>query len=123
MKRNTTANIALGAFLAGAVALYRQTPANAFLYPSCPIHRYFGLLCPGCGATRALAALMHGQLHRAIHLNALCIALLPYALWQGGRCYWRAIKDSPFSWPQPPLKVTYSLLAAALLFMVLRNWG
>ncbi len=37
----------------------------------CPFRALTGLLCPGCGMTRAFCALGHGELRRAIHFNAL----------------------------------------------------
>lgn len=37
----------------------------------CPFRMVTGLLCPGCGMTRAFCALGHGELRRAIHFNAL----------------------------------------------------
>jgi uncharacterized protein DUF2752 len=37
----------------------------------CPFRALTGLLCPGCGMTRAFCALGHGELRRAIGFNAL----------------------------------------------------
>ena len=65
---------------AGAALLLRFPPAQYGFYPLCPIHQLTGLLCPGCGATRALAALLHGNLAEAWHQNALILLLLPAAL-------------------------------------------
>jgi hypothetical protein len=41
------------------------------LYPACPFHDLTGLLCPICGGTRALAALVAGRSVEAIHANPL----------------------------------------------------
>jgi Protein of unknown function (DUF2752) len=40
----------------------------------CPIHALTGLWCPGCGSTRAIDSLVHGDLNSALHNNALLIA-------------------------------------------------
>ena len=40
---------------------------------SCPIHSLTGVFCPGCGSTRAVRALLGGDLELAIHNNALLL--------------------------------------------------
>lgn len=45
--------------------------------PPCPLHATTGLFCPGCGSTRALHALVDGDLKRAASMNVLLIASLP----------------------------------------------
>lgn len=41
--------------------------------PKCMFHKYTGLYCPGCGATRACSALLHGDLKTSLHNNLLLI--------------------------------------------------
>jgi len=38
---------------------------------ACPIHALTGLYCPGCGSTRAVKAVLNGDLPLAFHDNAL----------------------------------------------------
>jgi hypothetical protein len=71
--------ITMAALLAGAALLILSPPDRFGFYPHCPIFEATGLLCPGCGATRALAALLRGNLHTAWKLNALIVSLLPFA--------------------------------------------
>lgn len=40
---------------------------------SCPIHALTGFYCPGCGSTRAVRAVLAGDLPRAFHNNALLV--------------------------------------------------
>jgi hypothetical protein len=87
----------------------------------CPIHQWFGIECPGCGATRALAALLRGRLIEALRLNALFVLLLPCALAFAAESYRRAQRVGAFRWPQPPAGAVYATLAAAVLFTVARN--
>ena len=93
----------------------------ASIFPACPIHQLFGVDCPGCGATRALAALLHGHLRAALQLNALFVLLLPFALAGAIESYRRAIRPEPFHWPQPPAPALYATLAAAAIFTIARN--
>ena len=98
------------------VLLLRFPPEQyAFLYPQCPIHHYFGILCPGCGTTRALAALVRGHLLEALHWNALTTLGLPVI------AGWILFARKPLRWPQIPPKILYSAVAAAVLFTIARN--
>ncbi|MDH7503133.1 MAG: DUF2752 domain-containing protein [Verrucomicrobiota bacterium] len=58
--------------LAAAIAvLFFFDPARSGFYPKCMFHTLTGLQCPGCGSLRALHALLHSQLRRAVALNPL----------------------------------------------------
>lgn len=46
-------------------------PADEPTIILCPFRALTGLLCPGCGMTRAFCAIGHGELSRAVHFNAL----------------------------------------------------
>lgn len=62
-----------------AVWLLRTFDPNTAgsLFPPCPFHAITGLFCPGCGITRALHALVHFDLVRALAMNALVVLSLP----------------------------------------------
>jgi hypothetical protein len=68
-----------GALLAGAAVLVLFPPERYGFYPRCPFFEVTGLLCPGCGGTRALATLLHGNIAGALRLNGFVVALLPFA--------------------------------------------
>jgi hypothetical protein len=40
----------------------------------CPIYALTGFYCPGCGSTRAVRAILNGDLQLAFHDNALLLA-------------------------------------------------
>ena len=63
------------ATLLGAVEFLK--PGHTRFLPGCLFQKFTGLLCPGCGTTRALYLLVHGQVLGAIHENALTVLLLP----------------------------------------------
>lgn len=62
--------LVLGTVLA---VLRTYAPQEHSFYPKCMLHQWTGLHCPGCGGTRACAALVHGQLWQAIRFNPLLI--------------------------------------------------
>lgn len=73
----------IGLALLAAFILYRYDPATSGIYPSCPFHAATGLLCPGCGSTRALHSLLHGHLLTSVRLSPLLLVVGPilgYAL-------------------------------------------
>ena len=56
--------------VAGAAAFLAFKPASLKL-PSCTFRRITGLYCPGCGSTRALTRLVHGDVAGAFRYNPL----------------------------------------------------
>jgi hypothetical protein len=98
-------------------------PQLATVLPACPIHERFGVLCPGCGGTRAMLALLHGDISKAFHFNALLVFLLPAALGFAAESYRRAISAHTFAWPRVPAVMVYGLIAVECVFGVLRNLG
>jgi hypothetical protein len=106
--------------LAVTVLLIFPPTQNSF-YPQCPIHEYLHLLCPGCGATRALAALLRGHLAEAIHFNALVPLLFPFAIAYSSFCYRRFLQHKPLRWPQPPPAMLYTTFALVGVFTAIRN--
>ena len=87
----------------------------------CPIRKGLGVLCPGCGGTHAMLALLHGRFAQAWQSNALLLLLLPVAVLYAGSTLhgvWRRRAD-PF--PDVPLPAVYLLLAVLAAFTVARN--
>jgi hypothetical protein len=68
----------LAAAVAGATVLWFFDPHEAGNpLPPCPSQWLTGLFCPGCGSTRALHALLHGDLPGALAMNPLLVVSLP----------------------------------------------
>jgi hypothetical protein len=108
--------LAGGLLLCAALLLWPEG-----FFPACPIHLWLGIECPGCGATRALAALLHGRWMEALRLNALFVLLLPCALVFAAVSYRRAVRPGGLRWPQPPAPALYATLAATAIFTIARN--
>ncbi|MBN2686252.1 MAG: DUF2752 domain-containing protein [Pontiellaceae bacterium] len=62
---------------AAAVFIWQMPPEKNALIPSCPVLRYTGFHCSGCGSLRAIHSLLHGDLGRAWTMNPLTVLLIP----------------------------------------------
>jgi hypothetical protein len=63
---------------AAAVLLYSAAPTEGSLYPRCVFRQATGLHCPGCGSTRCLHALLHGDVRQAAAYNLALLVALPF---------------------------------------------
>ena len=106
--------------LAAAILLFLP-PTRYSFYPQCPIYSSLHLLCPGCGTTRALAALLRGHLREAIHLNALTTLLFPIAIAYAAQNYRSHLRREPIRWPQIPPAAIYATLCVTIIFTIARN--
>ena len=121
--RRWLANLAALAVAAAAFVVRRFPPAGSRFYPRCPIFFWLHLYCPGCGGTRALAALLHGRLNEALHWNAMVVLFLPFAAVFLALTYWRAIRASTFLWPTIPNSLLKLSLVLIAIFTVARNFA
>jgi hypothetical protein len=121
--RRWLANLAALAVAAAACVVRRFPPAGSRLYPRCPVFFWLHLYCPGCGGTRALAALLHGRLNEALHWNAMVVLFLPFAAVFLALTYWRAIRASTFLWPTIPNSLLKLSLVLIAIFTVARNFA
>ncbi|WP_328426358.1 DUF2752 domain-containing protein [Micromonospora sp. NBC_00389] len=97
------------------------TYADPDAAPTCLLKLTTGLDCPGCGGTRALWYVLHGDLPAAARHHFLFIFALPFlaylfVAWAGNQA---------FGWRLPELRISSKViggfLAAWLAFSVLRN--
>jgi peptidoglycan/LPS O-acetylase OafA/YrhL len=117
-QRGAHAVLAGSVLVCGALALH---PALAALTPACPIYEWFGVLCPGCGATRAVLALLHGRMGDAWRWKPLFVALLPVGLWFMAESYRRAVQHREFRWPEIPVAAICAIAVAGCVFTIVRN--
>ena len=73
VSRANVALLVLGAstLLAVSLVVYFFDPVTTWFYPPCVFNLLTGMLCPGCGGTRALHALLHGDVAAAFAFNPL----------------------------------------------------
>ena len=101
--------IVIGGFaVAGLAVLYAFDPATSRFYPPCAFHSLTGLQCPGCGGTRALHQLLHGNVRAAFQLNPMlfaAMAFVPVAVMRP------SILTKPwFAWTAAAVLVTWGVL-------------
>ena len=72
----TAAAIATGCAYVGL-----NNPETQHVFPVCGLYALTGYYCPGCGMTRALHCVLHGNIVRAIQYNALLVAALPVLMY------------------------------------------
>jgi hypothetical protein len=75
--RRLTAAAILVSLAVGGAYVYWFQPGQTGFFPACPFRALTGFNCPGCGTTRALHQLLHGNVVAAFELNPLTILLLP----------------------------------------------
>ena len=107
--------------IGGGAVIFFFDPTKTPFYPQCVFHRLTGLNCPGCGATRAVYALLHGRWQAALHDNVLFILT-------GGvlavRLGWMSIQRLRHQRMVSliPVGALIPWLVIALIFGVLRNF-
>lgn len=91
LSRNAKGNLAVAAAVAGAVAVHAgaawffasHDPYHSEVFAPCPFRAMTGLRCPGCGGTRAMYSLLHGDLAGTVRMNPLILVLYPVVIGYG----------------------------------------
>lgn len=122
-ERKTVAATAAAAAALAAV-VYTVDPYSSGSYPTCPSLALLGVHCPGCGSTRCLHSLLHGDFATAWSMNPLTIFGLAYVVWRFSRWAAKVWFGIPYN-PKPRPKLLWMVLAVIVVFWVLRNtsWG
>jgi len=107
--------------IAVSIFLFLFNPAGSDLYPPCPFNKLTGLYCPGCGSSRALHQLLHGNLLAALNLNPLMVLLLPFLGYSLISYSMRTIRKRSLPGIFLPASGIWLLLGIILVFWVLRN--
>ena len=106
--------------LLGAAILFWFEPAGHGFYPVCAFHQVTGLLCPGCGSTRAMHQLLHGHLVAALQLNAIFVCSLPLLGWLAARFAVLKLQNRPATINIRAFWL-WSILVALVVFGIVRN--
>ena len=102
--------VALGAAACAVLLLVPPGSHHARWLPRCMFHQMTGLYCPGCGATRALSAMLHGDVAASLHNNLLLFPLLALIVF--------LLMRPQMSFKRP---VAVAIVAVIVAFTVMRN--
>jgi hypothetical protein len=103
-----------------AAMVYFFNPSVHHFYPVCQFHQLTGLNCPGCGGTRALYALLHGDILTALHDNAVAVTGLVAVVARGAWFGLNRLRGRPNGVFFPPRLLIPGLVVLGV-FGVLRN--
>ena len=106
----------------GAIAM--RDPAVEGNWPSCPFFAMTGRFCPGCGSMRAIHALAHGDLTRALHSNVLLVVAVPLMTYLLIRAWERGLRGSFESKLPDPMATRWApmvTLVSLASFWLVRN--
>ena len=95
-------------------------PHFRFLSPGCPFKRVFFLYCPGCGGTRAVEALLRGDLLTSVRSNPVVVWGLVLCIWQYIRMVRSYIRRDRACFRIPSWS-WISVIVIILTFFVVRN--
>jgi hypothetical protein len=119
--RRLTAAAIFASLAVGGAYLYWFEPGKTGLFPTCPFHTLTGFNCPGCGTTRALHQLLHGNVVTAFELNPLTILLLPVLAWALALFTRSAITGRAMPEVSLPPKLVWLSVFIVFGFWVFRN--
>ena len=112
--------VSLGMII-GIIVLYFIPPGRGSIYPPCLFHETTGLYCPGCGSTRAVYHLVHGDIPGAFASNPFtCFLLIPLSIFMLNRLRF-ALTGKTWRLPDVPAKYAWIFAIITLVFWILRN--
>jgi hypothetical protein len=121
MKLRWTTGSLAAVVLAALAVVYNFSPSQYSFYPRCLFYTATHWLCPGCGSTRALYSLLHGDWRAALHYNAMFTLLAPVLLAWSIYCFYHAMRYDRLPRVAIPRSVMIGMVAAVLLFTITRN--
>ena len=87
----------------------------------CPIYTVTGLLCPGCGISRAIFHLLHFRFYEALSSNVVVVCLMPSFVLGAAVHLYRYIRYGKTSFTKAENIVMIVMIVLLLMFAVVRN--
>lgn len=107
--------------IAGAAYLFFFEPGKSGFFPGCPFRFLTGFTCPGCGTTRALHQILHGDFYAAFTLNPLLLLAIPLLLFALLRYTVIVMRGGVPRGNSLPAPYIYAIFFVILSFWIFRN--
>lgn len=107
--------------VAGSVCLFVLEPGKSRLFPVCPFRALTGFTCPGCGSTRGMHQLLHGNFGAAFEFNPLLLMALPFLAYALLRYSHQVLSGQPLKHNSLAPKYIYTIFGVVLFFWIFRN--
>lgn len=111
----------IGAIALGAGVVWYFDPTQTAIFPACPLYKTTGFACPGCGLTRGLHALMHGDVLTALDFNALIPLYLLLFGYLVATLFSLAFRGRGIVRLDRNLYLLWGMIGVLILFGILRN--
>lgn len=121
VSRRLTALLVWLTLAVGATYLFIFEPGKSGFFPACPFRALTGFSCPGCGSTRGLHRLLHGDVVGAFEFNPLLVVALPFLLYALVRYTNSAVTGRPLKGNRLNAKYIWMLFVVIMSFWVFRN--
>jgi len=96
-------------------------PGKSGFFLACPFRKITGFTCPGCGSTRAMHRLIHGDVIAAFQFNPLFVLALPLLFYVLVRYTDAAIRGKTVNPNKLNAKYIWALFVVILSFWIFRN--
>lgn len=96
-------------------------PAQYTWMPKCIFKTMTGYDCPGCGASRAIHALLHGHLYEALTYNYFLVIGLSYALMSVCVMLHPSLRNTKFGKFIYSSKAAYTYIVLFFCWWIIRN--
>jgi len=106
---------------AAATYLFIFEPGKSGFFLDCPFRVLTGFTCPGCGSTRGLHRLLHGDLLGAFQFNPLMMLLLPILFYALVRHTMAVFRDQPIKGNQLNARFIWMFFVVVMSFWIFRN--
>jgi Protein of unknown function (DUF2752) len=110
-----------GVLIGGLVVLYANPPGSSTYCPKCVFHAATGLHCPGCGSSRCLHSLLHGEIRQAVAFNLFAVVALPFLIYFGWKKTRALLSNEPRSARNLHPWTIRLILILVIAFWILRN--
>ncbi|HSS22723.1 MAG TPA: DUF2752 domain-containing protein [Pyrinomonadaceae bacterium] len=120
-RRRLTALFIWLSIAAASTYLLIFEPGKTGFFPSCPFRMLTGFTCPGCGSTRGLHRLLHGDVVAAFQFNPLMVLALPFMLYALSRYTLAAIRGKSLQKHYLPPRYIWMLVGVIMAFWFFRN--